>query len=311
MSPEALALRAEFARRVRSGEAAEGAQQVALLALHEAAEVAHAAFAAPWRIREVMDRMSNRRLSPGDPELDPAPPSPRAPLPVPDDLFEAFWAIIDGAGRGRSALEFTQATAALGARLDPGFQAAQVALSLEWPGVAAAAARGWPEPFTLRALAAAPNGSLACDFHRLIVENGFDLEVLDRDALALRDLPPPLDYLNARILQVHDLWHLVGGYRTTGLHEIAISAFQLAQFGHAYSGFVLAVTLASAAPDPSRYAMLSGVIAAAWRHGRTSPPLLDVDWPAVWNLPVGEVRARLGLEAFASPWPADVFERVA
>ncbi len=52
--------------------------------------------------------------------------------------------------------------------------------------------------------------------------------MLDRDAPSLRDLPAPLNYLNARILQVHDLWHLVGGYQTTGLHEIAISAFHLA-----------------------------------------------------------------------------------
>jgi len=186
-----------------------------------------------------------------------------------------------------------------------------LAVSRDWPGVAEAAAQGWPEPFTLAQLAAAPSGSLAATFHDLIVENGFDLEVLDRDALSLRDLPAPLDYLNARILQVHDLWHLVGGYRTTGLHEIAISAFQLAQFGHAYSGFVLAVTLASASADPTRYAVLSGVIAAAWRHGRMTPPLLGVDWPAVWDHPVEDVRRALGVEAFESPWPADLFERAA
>lgn len=135
--------------------------------------------------------------------------------------------------------------------------------------------------------------------------------MLDREALSLRDLPPPLDYLNARILQVHDLWHLVGGYHTTGLHEIAISAFQLAQFGHAYSASVLAVTLASASVEPVRYGVLSGVIAAAWGHGRITPPLLGVDWPAVWAEPIGTVRERLGVTAFESPWPADLFERAA
>ena len=243
--------------------------------------------------------------------LDHGPVPDLPALPVPEALFQALWSIIDGAGGGRSALEFTRATAALGGQLDPGFQAAQLAVSRDWPGVAEAAAQGWPEPFTLAQLAAAPSGSLAATFHDLIVENGFDLEVLDRDALSLRDLPAPLDYLNARILQVHDLWHLVGGYRTTGLHEIAISAFQLAQFGHAYSGFVLAVTLASASADPTRYAVLSGVIAAAWRHGRMTPPLLGVDWPVLWDRPVEDVRRALGVEAFESPWPADLFERAA
>jgi ubiquinone biosynthesis protein Coq4 len=306
-------MRESFAARVRSGPDGSISHPDDALApdRREAADIAHAAFAAPWRLQEILDDFANRRRTEHQVELVPGPVPHLPALPVPEALFLALWSIVDGAGGGRSALEFTQATAALGGQLDPGFQAAQLAVSRDWPGVAEAAAQGWPEPFTLAQLAAAPSGSLAATFHDLIVENGFDLEVLDRDALSLRDLPAPLDYLNARILQVHDLWHLVGGYRTTGLHEIAISAFQLAQFGHAYSGFVLAVTLASASADPTRYAVLSGVIAAAWRHGRMTPPLLGVDWPAVWDHPVEDVRRALGVEAFASPWPADLFERAA
>jgi ubiquinone biosynthesis protein Coq4 len=306
-------MRESFAARVRSGPDSSISRPDDALGpdRREAADIAHAAFAAPWRLQEVLDDFANRRRTEHQVELVPGPVPHLPALPVPEALFLALWSIVDGAGGGRSALEFTQATAALGGQLDPGFQAAQLAVSRDWPGVAEAAAQGWPEPFTLAQLAAAPRGSLAATFHDLIVENGFDLEVLDRDALSLRDLPAPLDYLNARILQVHDLWHLVGGYRTTGLHEIAISAFQLAQFGHAYSGFVLAVTLASASADPTRYAVLSGVISAAWRHGRMTPPLLGVDWPAVWDHPVEDVRRALGIEAFESPWPADLFERAA
>lgn len=306
-------MRQSFAARVRSGPDGSIPRRDDGLGpdRREAADVAHAAFAAPWRLREILDDFADRRRTEHQVALDHGPVPDLPALPVPEALFQALWSIIDGAGGGRSALEFTRATAALGGQLDPGFQAAQLAVSRDWPGVAEAAAQGWPEPFTLAQLAAAPSGSLAATFHDLIVENGFDLEVLDRDALSLRDLPAPLDYLNARILQVHDLWHLVGGYRTTGLHEIAISAFQLAQFGHAYSGFVLAVTLASASADPTRYAVLSGVIAAAWRHGRMTPPLLGVDWPVLWDRPVEDVRRALGVEAFESPWPADLFERAA
>lgn len=306
--------RSVYADRVRSGLGPEHPDPSAAASAErlEAAEVGHVAFAAPWRLVEVMDRFADRRARVAPLSMPTGSPDPgRPPLPVPDSLFAALWAIVDGAGGGRSALEFTQATAALMAHLDPAFRDAQLELSRQWPGVAEAAARGWPEPFTLGALAAAPAGSLAGEFHDLIVRNGFDLEVLDRDALSLRDLPPPLDYLNARILQVHDLWHLVGGYHTTGLHEIAISAFQLAQFGHAYSASVLAVTLAASSVEPVRYGVLSGVIAAAWRHGRTTPPLLGVDWPALWAEPIETVRERLGVTAFESPWPADLFERAA
>ena len=306
--------RSLYAARVRSGLGPETPDPSGIASPErlEAAEVGHIAFAAPWKVARVMDRFADRRgfAVPG-PEASGAGEAGRVPLAVPEALFTALWTLVDGAGGGRSALEFTQATAALGTHLDPGFRDAQLDVSRNWPGVAEAAGQGWPEPFTLAQLASAPAGSLASEFRTLIVDNGFDLEVLDRDALSLRDLPAPLNYLNARILQVHDLWHLVGGYRTTGLHEIAISAFQLAQFGHAYSAWVLAVTLASASVEPVRYGVLSGVIAAAWSHGRATPPLLRVDWPSVWAEPIGTVRERLGVTAFESPWPADLFERAA
>lgn len=307
-------VRSVYAGRVRSGLGSEYPDPSGTASPEqlEAAEVGHVAFAAPWRLVPVMDRFAARRGFEVPPTVPAGPSDPgRSPLAVPDGLFVSLWEIVDGAGGGRSALEFTRATAALTSQLDSAFRDAQLELSRSWPGVAEAAARGWPEPFTLEALAAAPAGSLAGEFHELIVRNGFDLEVLDREALSLRDLPPPLDYLNARILQVHDLWHLVGGYHTTGLHEIAISAFQLAQFGHAYSASVLAVTLAAASVEPVRYGVLSGVIAAAWRHGRITPPLLGVDWPALWAEPIGTVRERLGVTAFESPWPADLFEQAA
>ena len=51
-------------------------------------------------------------------------------------------------------------------------------------------------------------------------------------------------------------------------------------------------------------------ILAAWAHGRRTPPLLGVDWPAIWALPLAEVRARLGVAPYVSPFPADLFEQL-
>jgi len=134
--------------------------------------------------------------------------------------------------------------------------------------------------------------------------------VLDRDALGLDGLPAPLGYLNARILQCHDLWHIVGGYQTTALHEVAVSAFQAAQFGHGYSAFFLAVVAARAVDEPGFFSLIMEVILSAWRHGRETTPLIGVDWPSVWAGTIDEVRARLGVEPFASPHPADLFEQL-
>jgi ubiquinone biosynthesis protein Coq4 len=233
------------------------------------------------------------------------------PAPIPPNFWPAFWALVDAPPGALDAGGVTTQTAQLGGLLADELKARVAPAALAFPGVAQAAAQGWPERFTLEALARCPQGSLGGDFHSLIVDNGFDLEVLDRDALGLSGLAPPLDYLNARILQCHDLWHIVGGYRTTGLHEVAISAFQLGQFGHHYSAMFLAMALAKSAQHGLGSPVLLDTIATAWVHGRESPPLLGVDWPAVWDLPVDRVRARVGIVPYASPWPADLFEQLA
>jgi ubiquinone biosynthesis protein Coq4 len=177
--------------------------------------------------------------------------------------------------------------------------------------VPAAVAQGWPQRFTMAELAACPDGSLGHEFRRQIVDNNFDLEVLDRDALGLADLPPPLDYLNVRILQCHDLWHIVGGYHTTALHEVGISAFQLSQFGHNYSAQFLAfITAKAAIKRPEGLALVMEITLGAWRHGRATPQLLGVDWQDVWKEPTESVRQRLGVAPYVSPVPPDLVEQL-
>ena len=233
------------------------------------------------------------------------------PEPIPADFWTAFWALLDEPAGSLGAGGITARTAALLGRLSPGLSPRLGGVALAFPGVADAVAQGYPHRFTLQSLALCPPNSLGGEFHALIVDNGFDLEVLDREALGLAEAPAPHAYLNARILQCHDLWHLAAGYRTTGLHEVAISGFQLGQFGHHYSAMFLAVVLTRLAAERAEAAPLFlDTILTGWTHGRESPPLLGLDWEALWALPVEDIRARVGLSAYASPWPADLFEQL-
>jgi ubiquinone biosynthesis protein Coq4 len=152
-------------------------------------------------------------------------------------------------------------------------------------------------------------GSLGRQFHDLLVANNFDLEVLDRTALGLAELPKPLDWLNTRILQAHDLWHIIAGYDTTALHEIAISAFQLAQFGHPYSAQFLSVTVGVSAITPVQgFGVLMDVICSAWRHGRETPPLMAIPWEGVWTDGPETIRDRFAVRPYVSPYPANLIE---
>ena len=231
---------------------------------------------------------------------------------VPGPLWDALWELVLDPDAGRDPADITVRTAALTGLLPPEFHRRVAAMALRYPGVAEASAAGVPPRFTLEALAACPAGSLGGQLHSLVVDDGFDLEVLDRDALDLADLPRPLDYLNIRILQCHDVWHLVAGYETTGLHEVAISAFQMAQFGHQYSSMFLGMVLTKVAfTEPFEgMGFLLDTVLSAYTHGRQTPPLLGVEWEAIWDRPVADIRSAQGVEPYDSPYPAGLLEQL-
>ena len=270
----------------------------------------HAAAAAPERVVGIYDAAAEGWL--GAPVGGPPVRFTGAtPEPIPPAFWQGLWSLLEEPPGNLTAPNVTSRTAALAGEVSPDLQARVAQAAMAYPGVPAAAAQGMPRRFTLEALSRAPAGSLAAAFHSLVVDNGFDLEVLDRDGLGLDKLPAPLGYLNARILQCHDLWHIVGGYQTTALHEVAISGFQLGQFGHHYSAMFLGMVLTRVAFErPEGGPLLLDTILSAWAHGRRTPPLLGVDWEAVWDRPTAEVRSRLGVSAYVSPWPADIFEQL-
>jgi len=225
--PDAAALRSDAA-------AAKAGQSEAAIRL--CAALAHCAFAAPETARAVYAAFRTGWL--GGEDLIAMPDV--APAPISDGFWQTFWALF-GEGAPSDPLAITGRIVALSAQVDPSLLARFEAVSRTHPKAADPATRATPPRLILDDLAALPAGSLGRAFWQLIVDNRFDLEVLDREALSLSSLPPALRYLNTRILQMHDIWHLAGGFQTTALHEIAISAFQQAQFGHGYSAVFLAV----------------------------------------------------------------------
>jgi ubiquinone biosynthesis protein Coq4 len=287
-----------LARATRQGDMQAAADLGALFA--------RAAFVEPSLILEVYDAAARGWF--GDAA---APMSLRGGVgAVNPALWPAFWELLEDASK-MDAGTFTTRTAGLGAFVDDGFSQRAGDASLCYPGVADAVRQGWPERFQLDDLAACPRDSLGGEFHRLIIDNKFDLEVLDRDVLGLAKLRPPLDYLNVRILQCHDLWHIVGGYHTTALHEVAISGFQLAQFGHNYSAQFLALITARAAfRQQMGVPLLLEITLSGWRHGRVTPPLLGVEWRDIWASPTHAVRDRLGVALYKSPVAPDLIEQL-
>ena len=265
-----------------------------------------AAFSCPEAIEPTYDVIAAAWLGLGEFPVIPAG-LPQAPLEA--SFWDAFFSAVDDAEKGYDAASITARVAALGGAVHPSFRQISEDCARRHPGAGAALTNPVPGRTDLDELGACRDSSLGQTLYRMIVEQGYDLEVLDREAIALSALPRSLRYLNTRILQMHDVWHLVAGYQTTASHEIAISAFQLAQFGHNYSAMFLAtITTISCTLQRAGFGILMQLVAEGWRHGRQTPSMMDIHWEAEWNRPIEEIREAHGIPVYQSVLPAKLFE---
>ncbi len=304
-------------RRTFEAEVESGRVDLSLgLERAAAALMAHAAFVDPRAVPAVFDNLARAfldeapaarapALRAGLPLLTQGSPAARA---LPRPLWEAFWAIAGVMPQGPvDPLAFTTSVVALGIHYDTELLDRCEAALLDWPCVQRLLAEEEVRMKTAD-LAGRPPDSLGSELLRMLEAKGYDLEVIDADTVVLPGPYPAQNRTNRRILQLHDVWHLVAGYGFTGAGEVAISGFQLAQFGQNYSARFLATVatlLAFHAPpvaEPMLRVMLDG-----WRHGRETPPLIQQPWHRLLDRPIDALRAELGIRPFESA-AASMFE---
>jgi ubiquinone biosynthesis protein Coq4 len=270
--------------------------------------MAWAAYSCPDATEAVYDNIASTWLGSG-----PAPEIPEGlhEAPLTDSFWQSFWEVVEGPPEGYDALTITVAVAALGEALHPEFEQIAEKYACHHPGAVKAVTRPIPGHTDIPALANCPEKSLGLSLYNMIVENGYDPEVLDRESIKLSALPHSLHYLNARILQMHDVWHLVAGYTTHSSNEIAISAFQLAQFGHNYSAMFLAAGMAMATTkEPRGFTIIMQIVTEAWQHGRETPCMMDIEWEREWNSSLGDIRAKYEIPTYKSVFPPDLLESI-
>ncbi len=267
-----------------------------------------AGYSCPDATTAVYDNIASAWLGRGP---TPKVPTGLAESPLEDSFWEAYWEVVEGPPEGYDALTVTVAVAALGSAVHSDYEPIAEINAHNHPGAAIAVTSEIPGFTDIEALASCPKDSLGLLLHEMLVENGYDPEVLDREAIELSAKPHALHYLNARILQMHDVWHLVAGYTTHSSNEIAISAFQLAQFGHNYSAMFLAAGMAmSTTKEPRGFTILMQIITEAWQHGRETPFMMNIPWEEEWNNPLDEIRSRYSIPTYQSVFPPDLLESV-
>ncbi len=214
-------------------------------------------------------------------------------------FLPALWNLVEG---GVLPESITLNVAALGAFHPASLRDASARAMHQHQGFEEFLARDPLPRLTLEMIEKRSEGSIGHSLYRMIVDNNYDLEVLDPELVA--DYHPVHDNPNRYILQAHEIWHLAAGYSTSPLHEVSISGFQFAQFGHPYSrDFLASIGTLTALTNPAAAPFFVQLSLEGWRHGRATPPLTLVDWYEHWDDSIEDIRRSVGIEPYRSAIP--------
>ena len=282
--------------------------------------MAHAAFVQPERQIAIFDAIAHAWL-----DLEKASgraaalrhqlPWLNAPAVVeewrtPQAVWDAFWSIVDAeptaqstAATKDSALDFTGRVVVIGLHYD-----AELLMRCERAHYLHEDVRkllAQPEVrMTTNDLRNWPKDSLGTNLLDMLTSKGYDLEVINPDDVMLPPVFAAQNRTNRRILQLHDVWHLFAGFGFTAQGEVAISGFQLAQFGQNYSTRFLAATTTKMCLRPVvNIDEFISLISEGWRHGRRAPPLMSVEWHKMLGRSIADLRTEMHVAPFKSRTP--------
>jgi len=149
----------------------------------------------------------------------------------------------------------------------------------------------------LDTLAALPEGSFGRTYAEFMRRERIEAKGLMDAAQAVaerRDLDPERDWFFQRLVDMHDLWHVLTGYGRDIAGESANLAFSYAQTRNRGIGVIV---LAAAVLGPWRLDLhWPRYLWRAWRRGRRTLPLPMAAYEELLPLPLEEVRRRLRID---------------
>ncbi|MGD1803824.1 Coq4 family protein [Dapis sp. BLCC M126] len=109
-----------------------------------------------------------------------------------------------------------------------------------------------------------------------------------------------VSYLNARLGQTHDIWHIITGFDTSDLGEIGLQAFYLAQYPDPLATMLIANSLIGVTLlTPEELPELLKAIAKGWEMGSKAKPLFAQKWEENWEKPLIEWQTELNIQSVA------------
>jgi ubiquinone biosynthesis protein COQ4 len=211
---------------------------------------------------------------------------------VPASLFRILGTFLAMSG-GDNSLELVGALSE-GLLDTPSFALAAEHLRRD-PACAALIDERWiPGEQNLEQLAALPEGSLGHAYAKEMNRLGYNPNLH-------AGMAPESDamYVELRLSQTHDLWHVITGFDTSVNGEIGLQAFHLTQFPYPLASVLTAHALLSTTIlEADQLPALVQAIHAGLQLGQQSRPLFAQRWEEGWEKPLTQWRQELNLLPF-------------
>jgi ubiquinone biosynthesis protein Coq4 len=158
---------------------------------------------------------------------------------------------------------------------------------------------------TLEDLGAMPAGSVGRGYYEFLTGHGLEKNLATNykmlhDFMAksgqLDRMPEELKYAIIRGFQIHDIQHVITGYTPSGLDELALQAFCLAQLQFPYFGMWMSTTTTRMTfLQPGSIVPVMDAISRGWQLGRSVRNLQLERWEDSFEEPLAAVRPHYGL----------------
>jgi ubiquinone biosynthesis protein COQ4 len=141
-----------------------------------------------------------------------------------------------------------------------------------------------------------PTDSLGFIYAQSMNAKGFKAEDLYQDMRVYSDA----SYVEARLSQTHDIWHIVTGFGVSEIEEIGLQAFHLPQFPYPLAVSLLSSSLMSSLLfSPQELPNLLSVIHRGWEMGKMAKSFFAQKWEEGWEKPLQEWRKDLQVLPFS------------
>jgi len=148
-----------------------------------------------------------------------------------------------------------------------------------------------PPSHDLDKLLTYPPDSLGYLYAAQMKKMGFDPN-LHADMTAKSDA----EYVELRLSQTHDLWHIVTGFDASEIGEIGLQAFHLPQFPYPLATLLIANSLISTTlRAPEALPPLLEAIAQGFQMGKAARSLFAQKWEEGWEKPLTQWQAELNI----------------